>query len=395
LEQFCGELAGAETIAFDTEFVSEDTYRPHLCLIQVAAAGRVAAIDPLALPDLTPFWQLITRPGHTTVVHAGREEFRFCRQAVDQRPQGWFDTQLAAAFVGLEYPAAYHNLVSRLLGQQLQKGETRTNWRRRPLTQRQIEYALQDVLYLEPLRQQLQSRTRELGRAHWLDEEHQAWQAEVEAYDDREQWQRVSGISGLSARGLAIVRELWRWRELEAQRRDRPARRILRDDLLVELARRESSDLRRIHAVRGLEHSNLKRHLEELSQAIQRALDLPEDALPTNGKRAANNTTFTLLGQFLNTALGCICRANQLAPTLVGTVQDVRDLIAYRLEPPRRKPLKPPALIQGWRAEVVGHQIDELLQGQLSIRVANPRSDQPLEFVPRGTGILPVETKQT
>src|SRR5207244_2461404 len=151
-------IAGSGAIAFDTEFVSEDSYRPDLCLVQVAAAGKLAVIDPHAVEDLAPFWNLLAAEGHETIVHAGREEFRFCRRAIGRRPARLFDIQLAAALIGLEYPAAYGTLISRLLGQRLGKGETRTDWRKRPLTPVQLEYALQDVIYLEPLRDLIHER---------------------------------------------------------------------------------------------------------------------------------------------------------------------------------------------------------------------------------------------
>ena len=121
LRDFCDSAAGAQCLAFDTEFVSEDTYRPHLCLIQIAADDRLAVIDPIAIEDVTCFWELLAKPGHETIVHAGREEFRFCLDAIGQRPTNWFDIQIAAGFVGLEYPAAYSTLISKLLGKNLHR----------------------------------------------------------------------------------------------------------------------------------------------------------------------------------------------------------------------------------------------------------------------------------
>src|SRR5689334_5504352 len=110
LRDFCRVIAGAKIVAFDTEFVSEDSYQPELCLIQVAAEGRLAILDPLTIADLSPFWNLLVEPGRETLVHAGREEFRFCLKATGLRPSGWFDVQLAAGLIGLEYPASYGNL---------------------------------------------------------------------------------------------------------------------------------------------------------------------------------------------------------------------------------------------------------------------------------------------
>jgi len=330
LAEFCESIADSPVIGFDTEFISEDTYRPELCLIQVAAGTKLGIIDPLATGDVSSFWRVLAAPNHTTVVHAGREEFRFCTHAINQRPSGWFDIQLAAGFVGLEYPAAYSTLISKLLGQTLPKGETRTDWRRRPLSDRQLEYALQDVLYLEPIRDLLTTRLVELDRLAWLEEDLLRWQDQLEHDEGGERWRRVSGINGLSRRSLAIVQELWQWRDEEARRRDCPPRRVLRDDLIAELARRKTADPRRIQALRGLER--YKRHHEELAERIQVALDLPDDQCPQHASRGGNNSAqFGLLGQFLNSALGTICRTVNLAPTVVGTIQDVRDLVAFRL----------------------------------------------------------------
>lgn len=381
LRDFCAAAASAAWIAFDTEFVSEDSYRPQLCLIQVATPTQLAVIDPLAVPDVSSFWQLISAPGHQTIVHAGREEFRFCRAAVAARPHDLFDVQLAAGLIGLEYPAAYQSLINKLLGHTLSKGETRTDWRRRPLSDSQLEYALQDVMYLAPLRDLLNARLESLGRRDWLAQELEAWQLDVEAYDEGERWRRLSGIAGLSPRVLAIVREVWHWRDELAEQRNWPVRRVLRDDLIVELARRQSADPKRIRAVRGLERGDLQKHFPTLVQAITRAVDLPQDECPRPPPRSSR-PQLNLLGQFLHTALASICRAADLAPSLVGTVEDVRDLIAYRLDLANARRGPAPALAQGWRAEIVGRAIEELLAGKLAVRITDPLSDQPLSFIP-------------
>lgn len=379
LRDFCEIISGAETIAFDTEFVSEDTYQPELSLVQVAAEGRLAIIDPYAVEDLTPFWSLLATPGRETLVHAGREEYRFCRRAIAARPQGWFDVQIAAGLIGMEYPASYGTLAYKLLGKSISKDETRTDWRRRPLSQRQLEYALQDVADLEAMRNVLHSRLSDLGRLEWLRTELVAWQEQLESVEEGEKWRRLGGVSGLSARNLAIVRELWTWRDAEAQRRNIPARRILRDDLLVELAKRQTSDPKRIRAVRGMERGDVQKHLPKLGDCVDRAMALPDSELPKTERRSTR-PQLNLLGQFLSTALGSICRSANVAPSLAGTAQDVRDLIAYRLQLGGFAPGEIPSLAQGWRAEVVGQVIDHLLAGDVSIRISDPLADEPLEF---------------
>ena len=377
LQQYCGQLAGCPRIAFDTEFVSESTYRPVLCLIQVATGDDLALIDATTIDDMTPFWRLIAAEGHETIVHAGRGEIEFCHRSVGRQPSRLFDVQLAAGLVGIEFPAGFGTLIQRLLGITSKNAETRTDWRRRPLSQRQIEYALDDVRYLSEMRDVLHARLDELGRLAWLEEETAAWQEEIERYLTCEHWRRVSGNSGLSRRSLAIVRELWRWREAEAERRNRPVKRVLRNDLIIELAKRRTAEPDRIRAVRGMERGDLKRFLPRIAQSIERGLELPQDELPSVARRE-HTPQLSVLGQFLFSALGSICRQLDLAPALVGTPSDVRELVAYRTGAITRK--VPPRLASGWRAEIVGKTFDDLLAGKMAIRIDDPTSDHPLVF---------------
>lgn len=370
-------------IAFDTEFVSEDTYRPELCLVQVAADDRLAVIDPYPLENLNPFWELLAKEGHVTVVHAGREELRFSLEAIGRGPHNLFDVQIGAALIGMEYPAAYSTLVSKLLGQTLPKGETRTDWRKRPLSQRQLEYAVHDVYFLERLSELLLKRLTEMGRESWLADEMQSWQRMVEQFEQGERWMRTGGIAGLSRRHLAIVRELWRWRDEEARRRNQPPKRILRDDLIVELAKRQTSDPKRIRALRGMERGDIQKQMPRLTAAIDTALNLTDDELPSLDRRPIRSQ-LTVLGQFLATALGSICRSAGVAPSIVGTGQDVRDLIAHHLQLTDEDD-EVPLLAQGWRKQVVGRVIEDLISGKLTISIADPTADEPLAFEPRRT----------
>ncbi len=379
LREYCRQLPHGESIAFDTEFVSEHTYRPVLCLIQVAVQGQLAAIDAMAVEDIGPFWEAIAQPGRRTIVHAGRGELEFCLRAIGRRPAGLVDVQIAAGLAGVEYPAAYATLIAKLLGQRPQRHETRTDWRRRPLSRRQIEYALDDVRHLHSIYDALHARLSRLGRLTWLEEEMATWQDQVDHSLSRERWRRVAGCSGLDGRRMAVVRELWRWREAEAQRRDKPVRRILRDDLIVELARRATAEPERIRAVRGLERGDLQRRLPEIAACIRRALDLPEQEFPRVTAREPQ-AKHSVLGQFLFAALGSICRDVDLAPNLVGTPGDIRELMAYRIGGKGNRDGKPPRLAQGWRAELVGHLFEDLLAGKTAIRIEDPTSDHPLAF---------------
>ena len=376
LRELVRRLADQPHLAFDTEFVSEHTYRSQLCLVQVAAPGTLAVIDTLAVRELEPFWRLLADPQRTTVVHAGREEMGFVLQAIQARPARLFDVQVAAGLVDYDYPAGYAAIVRRFLNLPTNKGETRTDWRKRPLTRGQLEYAVDDVRHLEELWQTLEQRLESLGRTSWMQEEMGSWQDDVEESFTRKRWRRVSGLNGLSRRELAIVRELWHWRDSVAEERDMPPRRVLRDDLLVELAKRKSADEREISLVRGMQRSDLRHILRGLAAAIQRGLDVPDDECPGGEKHRAPPPQLAVLGQFMATAVAGMCRQMHLAPALVGTSSDMRDLLASKLgyAAGDREPL----LASGWRREVVGELVDDLLAGRAALRIGDLTSHDPL-----------------
>ena len=382
LSEFCRQLAGCPWIALDTEFVSENTYRPELCLIQVSTPQHLAMIDAMVVHDVGPFWQAIVDGDHETIVHAARGEMEFCLLAVERLPKKLFDVQLAAGLAGIEYPAGYGTLVSKLLGESSEKHETRTDWRKRPLSKRQIDYAVQDVYYLGLIRDRVHARLEELGRLTWMEEETAAWCEELLRATSSERWRRVSGNSGLDQRSLAIVFELWKWREGEAKRRDQPARRVLRDDLIIELAKRQTADVKRIRAVRGMERGDLLRKINDLAACIQRALSLPAAECPPRTPRDVT-PQLSVLGQFLFAALGSVCRQAHMAPNLVGGPNDIRDWIAWRLAEPAGgypESARRPKLASGWRAEFVGRLFDDLLCGKTAVRIGNPASEWPLSL---------------
>ncbi len=385
LAAYCQRIAGQRLIAFDTEFVSEDRYLPELCLLQVAAGQHMAIIDTLACQDLTPFWDLICDPrhDHETVVHAAREEFRFCVLANGKRPHRLFDTQIAAGLIGLEYPAAYSNLVSRYCGESLQKHETRTNWRKRPLSSSQLQYAIKDVFFLETIHQQIRQALTEWDRESWLQEEMDRRLSEFEADMEPQRWRKLSGIASSNAGELAVIREIWRWREQVAFSRDMPARRVLRDDLLIELGKRGTTNLKKIKSIRGMDYGRVQKYLPEISDAIERGLNVPRSDQPEVFKRS-RIPNLGLLGQFLATALGVICREKSIAPNLASSTQELRTMAAWRLG--MIKLDEEPRLFRGWRRDVIAQEIDRVLEGKKSLRVIDPKASQPLTIDDCGSG---------
>lgn len=377
---YCDHLLRAKLIAFDTEFISEDCFRPELCLIQVVADGQLALIDGTRIGDCRPFWQALADGSATIVTHAARAEFLFSYYATGRVLERLFDVQIAAGLAGLEYPAAYSNLVQKLANESIDKTETRSDWRRRPLSPAQIEYALQDVVHLPRIHQVLVEQLNRLGRSTWMEQEMREWQLMMIENEINMPWRRLSGFASLGHRSMAIAAQLWEWRERLAQKRNIPARRVLRDDLLIELARREMSKVQQIKLLRGMERRNHDRDLPEIAGIISSAIGSPKDQWPERPPRALAGPDLNLLGQFLYSAFSIICRDLRLATSLVGTVQDVRKLAAWHLKLGNSDE-PPPRLARGWRAEIVGETIHEMLQGKWAISINRPLDDQPLSLL--------------
>ena len=378
LTDLCNRLQKADRIGFDTEFVSEDTFRPELCLVQVVADDVLAVIDPQHVGDLRPFWEILADGNHVTIAHAAREEINFCMTAVGKPPANLFDTQLAAGLCSPEFPAAYSSVVQRFLNKRPDKGEQRTDWRRRPLSEGQIHYALEDVRYLFPLHDKIINRLTKRDRLTWLDDETTDFVQEVIDARSRQKWRKVSGIGSLSVRSLAVVRELWLWRQQEAERRDLPPKRVLRDDLLVELAKRQTDREDKIRSIRGMTHGQLKKAIPLIAQAVTRGMeaDLKDIKGP---RRKPPPPQLNLLGQFLAPAISSLCARAEVATSLACTATDIRELISHRLGFSNSSD-EPPALLSGWRSELIGNLIDDLLAGNKSIRIGDPLSSEPLEF---------------
>jgi ribonuclease D len=379
LNECLDHLHQAPVLGFDTEFVGEDSYRPELCLVQVATAERLYLLDPLGCGPLDRFWELLLDPGRTIVVHAGREEVRMCRHAIGRPPHAVFDVQVAAGLVGFNYPIGYAGLVQELLGARAHKGETLTDWRRRPLTPSQMKYAFDDVRFLLPVWNRLTELLRRHGRTDWADEEFAAFvRWAVTDEPSIEKWRKLKGLGGLNRRELAVVRAVFEWREDLAARINRPPRFILRDDLIVEIGRRTPTRAEEIQSLRGLPH----REVEPILEAVRRALVLPPGELPVAVEREFDPPHVVTLSTLLGVALAEWCARMRLAPNLVATTQDLKALVRAR-QPGGPAPATS-SLASGWRDKAVRPHLEAILDGTTAIRVVNPASPTPIALHPLG-----------
>jgi len=386
LVEFCRDLTQWDSVALDTEFVSERTYRPQLCLVQLAAPDRTPVIiDTVQVEDITILWETLAENPILTLVHAGQCELEFSLRTIDRFPSRFFDIQIGAGFVGADYPAGYANLVNRFLGIRMKKDETRSDWRKRPLSKQQVGYALADVKYLHRISGMLIDQIEKTGRREWVEDEHRRLTRQVTRLSSDDRWQRLGGARRLKPKAQGALRELWRWRENEAQRRNQPVRWVMRDDLLVELARRGVTDEREILSVRGLDRADIKRRVHELSECIRRGHEnIPEQLAADKSKPTTVAKPDAALVQLLYAVMGDTCRKANVAPSLLATTDDIRSFILYRTGQ-AGKDAEPPRLAQGWRGELVGGLLTELLEGKKSIRITNPSGEYPLEVEHRET----------
>ena len=375
-------ISDSPWVALDTEFIAEKKYQSQLCLVQVAAEDVIGIIDPQSVEGMTPFWEFLCDGDNREVLmHACRSELEFCYRAVRQVPCRVFDVQLAAGLVSNDYPASFSTLLERYLRMTLPKAETRTDWSRRPLTERQIDYALNDVRYLNPLAKKLKKQLSSLKRTRWYQSEMRATLDRLVQDFDAPKWRSLSGLGSLSRQELAIVRELCHWRDELARQHNIAVGLLMRDDLVIELARRKSPDPKRISAVRGLQRSDITRQLPNISAAIQRGLDCHDADLPEPLPKQKTQH-YTQMVQLLYSGLAMLCHQNGIATNLVASQSDVRELIAARFDEAggtgASKKLK---LEQGWRAMIVGHFLDDLLDGKVAIRIDKAQPNAPLQFV--------------
>ena len=373
----CNHIREVREVAFDTEFVSEFTYRPELCLMQFATRERCVCVDPFEIEDLSPWWDIMLDPSITVVIHGGREEVRFCVTNTLQAPTGIVDVQIAEGMHSPSFPLGYTALVQRVMGIRVSGKETRTDWRRRPLTDAQIEYALEDVEHVLGIWDRQKADLTSRNRLGWANSEFQRMVDEVAGERTRENWRRIPGLQRLSPRELAVLRELHAWREEESLQRDRPARRTLRDDLLLELAKRQPQTHDDVIATRDMNRSDYRRVAGEIATAVQRGLDLPANKLPPVEK-AERKEEEQVLGQLLSIALANLCLQENVAMQLIGTSTDLRHLVRWHVYGERDG--EPPRLTQGWRAEICGQLFQDVLDGKIAFRVADPHSDHPLKF---------------
>lgn len=363
LAAFCARMRAERFIAMDTEFMRDRTYWPKLCLVQVAGAEEAVAIDALAPGlDLAPLLDLVALPDVLKVMHAARQDLEIFHR-LGQLPRPFFDTQIAAMVCGFGEEVAYETLVNKLAKAQLDKSSRFTDWSRRPLSEAQVRYALGDVTHLRVIYEELAARIERTGRMGWVAEELAAL-TRPGLYENppEEAWRRLK-LRSRDGRFIAIVQALAAWREREAQRRDLPRARIIRDDILLEVAASRPGS---VEALRSLDRVNLDRESAAgVMAAIQTALALPKAELPRLPEPVVLPRGIGPIVDLLRVLLKYRCEEAEVAQRLVAGTADL-EAIAVEDE------ADVPAL-HGWRREIFGEDALLLKAGRLALAVKGRR----------------------
>jgi ribonuclease D len=373
LAAICEALRARDHVAIDTEFMRDKTYWSKLCLVQLAGEEVEAIVDPLADIDLAPLYALLTDTGVVKVFHAGRQDIEIFHHQAGIIPRPTFDTQIAAMVCGFGDSISYDNLVHRLTGERIDKSSRFTDWARRPLSERQLSYALADVTHLRVAYIKLRTQLERTGRGSWLDEE-LAVLTSPATYDASPEraWERVKA-KPKSKRAFAALIDIAAWREEEAQRLDVPRSRVLKDEALVEIAvnlPRSEADFAMLRAVpRGFERSKTARGLVE---AVERGRKRPLESVPAQPQRDPLPERLAPIVDLLRVVLRLQARRHKVAQRLIATVDDLEQIaLSDDAEV---------AALSGWRRELFGALALDVKHGRLGLTV----SEGEVALIPAG-----------
>jgi ribonuclease D len=362
-------------LGIDTEFMSEGRYRALLCLVQVvvedsSAPGgtRIILIDTLNQVDPAPLAELMADPAIEVVLHAGRQDVAILRRVWTTEVTNIFDTQIAAGFAGGGAQTGYGNLLGAILGRRVGKTASYTRWDSRPLTAEQLSYAAEDVAHLMELADELQRRLNDTGRLKWAREECRRLESATDERDPDTAWERLPRIGQLDPRSRAVARELGAWRERTAAREDRPVGSVVADATLVEIAKRRPASVRSLEQIRGIHPSGIKRRGEEILSAVAAGIEAPP--IPRDQVRGRSDPGDAPLIALAEALLRARALDAGLAYELIASRMELELIVSAAR---RGEPEPDVRTLTGWRRELVGSDLRDLLSGRGAIAVGSDR----------------------
>lgn len=364
LEELVGDLEGSKILAIDTEFLREKTYYAKLCLIQVNNGSIKAIIDPLSVHNLKVLVPIMQDEGCVKVFHSGSQDIDILYHTLGVMPAPLFDTQMAAALMGFPLQVGYGPLVHSICGVKLAKADSYTDWSRRPLTANQIKYALEDVVYLPEMHEYMTDALAKQGRSTWLDDDFKALANPAKYENDpMEAWRRVKRVSSLGGSQLAVARELAAWRERTAAKRNLPRKWVVPDEALVEVARKCPQSIDKLMEVRGLSSKLSTKAAREVLEAVKKGKACDPADYPKLPKRSGGEPHVVGAVELLSAVVEMRAHENGVAVPVLAPHDDL-----VKLARGHRDECE---VMQGWRFEMVGRELCDVLDGKLSLRIKN------------------------
>ena len=358
LTDLCDRIKREPWIALDTEFLREKTYYPVFCLLQIATPEWVVCVDPIALADLSELFEAINNPGIIKVLHSCRQDLEIFYQETGKVTTPVFDTQIAAPLLGFQENPGYAMLVSSFLNINLSKAHTRTDWTIRPLSEAQIQYAADDVIYLCKIYQIICQKLEALDRLDWLEKDFELLK-DVELYQVSpvNAWQKVKGRNRLTGKQLSIVQALSKWREETAQSENRPKNWLVRDDLLLELAKLQPETVDDLNKIRSINERTVRRYGKVICRLINESKQ--RVPIPADNKKAAKKTPKQeAVLDVLTAVVRMRADENSLNPIILASRKDLEKMLLDEQQS---------SLLLGWRYSMVGKELQGLLKGQYAL----------------------------
>lgn len=362
LNAFIGRAMNSDVLAIDTEFLREKTFHARLCLLQMATRDEDVIVDPFEVTDLTPLIPLMQNPNVMKLFHAGRQDVGILYRELGIMPRPVFDTQIAAALLGFTQQVGYAALVHAECGVQLKKGDSYTDWSRRPLADSQISYAAEDVIYLPKVYSKMKRRLEDMGRLHWLDHDfHELVNPDKYDTKPRERYLRLKRVNQLSRKQLSAAREFAAWREERAESANIPRKWVVTDEQIVESCKRETRSVDQLFMVRGMRDKLNTADARTVVKLIIKGLDSPQEEWPVTSRKSHNEANVDTVVDLMCALVRYRAKENEIAfQTLASHDQLVAIARGHTADVP---------LLKGWRREIVGAELLDLVNGKIMLSV--------------------------
>ncbi|MBR2835409.1 MAG: ribonuclease D [Coriobacteriales bacterium] len=362
LSLYIEHISGCDAVAIDTEFIRENSYFPKLCLLQIGTFRTQVVIDVLSIQNFDPLLKLFSDNRVTKIIHACTQDMEVLYKSFGIVPQPIFDTQVAAAFLGWRNQVGYAQLVQDLYGIRLPKSQSLTDWSQRPLDSQQIEYALDDVRYLPQIWKNFLSQLDKKGRISWVTPEFKKL-CDTNSFDidPQDAWKHLKRINSISGVQLSVAREVASWREIKARELDLPRRKLLSDELVVEISRVIPQTAEALHKIRGMDEYP-DANEGEILDACRRGLDIPPKEYPEPPQKPKPSVEHESICDLMYALTRVMAKKLGVATTVLASRDDLEDVLKHP---------ETSVVMNGWRYDILGCKLKDLLSGQIGLTVVD------------------------